>query len=66
VQCSFCGPSQALGELDAAQRAFDEYLCRHRNCTVSQVMSRLPSDEPALAEARERLIASLHELGLPD
>jgi len=29
-------------------------------------MSRLPSDEPALAEARERLIASLHQLGLRD
>lgn len=55
-----------LGEPDAAQRAFDEHMCRHPNFTVSQIMSRLASDEPAFAEARERLVASLHQLGMRD
>lgn len=55
-----------LGELDAAQRAFDEHMSRHPNFTASQLRSRLASDEPALAEARERLVASLRQLGMHD
>ncbi|MBK7591223.1 MAG: tetratricopeptide repeat protein [Betaproteobacteria bacterium] len=55
-----------LGKVDAAQQAFDEHMRRHPAFTASQVKLRLPSDEPAFAEARERLIASLRPLGLRD
>ena len=55
-----------LGELDAAQRTFDEHMRRHPAFTASQIKQRLPSDEPAFADARERLVASLHQLGMRD
>lgn len=55
-----------LGEHDAAQRAFDEHMRRHPAFTAGQIKQRLPSDEPAFAEARERLVASLHQLGMRD
>jgi adenylate cyclase len=55
-----------LGQIDAAQQAFDEHMRRHPTFTAGQIKPRLPSDEPAFAEARERLIASLRQLGLRD
>ena len=53
-----------LGKIDAAQQAFDEHMRRHPAFTASQIKPRLPSDEPAFAEARERLVASLRALGM--
>ncbi len=53
-----------LGKIDAAQQAFDEHMRRHPAFAASQINLRLPSDEPAFAEARERLVASLHALGM--
>ncbi len=38
-----------LGQIDAAQHAFDEHIRRHPNYTASQIKPRLPSDEPAFA-----------------
>ena len=55
-----------LGQFDAAQRAFDEHMHRHPDFTARQIKQRLPSDEPACAEARERLAASLRQLGMRD
>lgn len=55
-----------LGQIDAAQRAFDEHMRRHPGFTASQIRVRMPSDEPAFAEARERLVASLRQLGMRD
>ena len=55
-----------LGRVDAARQAFDEHMRRHPDFTASQIKPRLPSDEPAVAEARERLIASLRALGMRD
>jgi hypothetical protein len=53
-----------LGKLDAAQRAFDDHMRHHPDITATQLTRRLPSDEPAFAEARDRLVASLRELGM--
>mgnify|MGYP003478064039 CR=1 FL=1 len=53
-----------LGKIDAAQQAFDEHMRRHPAFVASQIKPRLPSDEPAFAEARERLVASLLALGM--
>lgn len=55
-----------LGERGAAQRAFDEHMRRHPSFAASQIKQRLPSDQPAFAEARERLVASLRQLGMRD
>ena len=53
-----------LGKIDAAQQAFDDHMRRHPAFVASQIKARLPSDEPAYAEARERLVASLRALGM--
>ena len=53
-----------LGKIDAAQQAFDDHMRRHPAFVASQIKPRLPSDEPAFAEARERLVASLRALGM--
>ena len=53
-----------LGQIDAAQQAFADHMRRHPAFTASQIKPRLPSDEPAFAEARERLVASLRALGM--
>lgn len=57
---------QRMGQLDAAQRAFDEHMRRHPDFSARQIKQRMPSDEPAFAEARERLVASLRQLGMRD
>lgn len=53
-----------LGKIEAAQQAFDEHMRRHPAFAASQIKPRLPSDEPAFAEARERLVTSLRALGM--
>ena len=53
-----------LGQIDAAQQAFDEHMRRHPTFTAGRIKLRLPSDETAFAEARERLVASLAALGM--
>ncbi|MCW5634187.1 MAG: winged helix-turn-helix domain-containing protein [Rubrivivax sp.] len=55
-----------LGQRAAAQQAFDEHLRRHPDFTAAHIHPRMPSEEPRYAEMRQRLIASLRELGLRD
>jgi TolB-like protein len=55
-----------LGQRDAAQQVFDEYMRRHPGFVAGQVKVRLPSEDPTYADMRSRLIASLHELGMRD
>lgn len=56
---------QRLGRHDEARLAFAEHMRRHPGFTAAQVTNRLPSQERGFVEARERLVGSLHELGLP-
>jgi hypothetical protein len=55
-----------LGRREAAQQAFDEHMRRHPKFTTAQALSRVPSEQPGYVEMRNRLIASLRELGLRD
>ena len=55
---------QRLGKLDAAQQAFDEHMRRHPGFASGHVKLRMPFDDPAFAAARDRLIASLRQLGM--
>jgi TolB-like protein/DNA-binding winged helix-turn-helix (wHTH) protein len=55
-----------LGHREAARAAFDEHMRRHPTFTAAQVLSRLPSEEPGYPQMRQRLLASLRELGLRD
>ena len=55
-----------LGQIDAAQSAFDEHLRRHPDFVAGHIAARMPSNEPAFAKARERLVASLRQLGMRD
>jgi DNA-binding winged helix-turn-helix (wHTH) protein/TolB-like protein len=54
-----------LGRHEEAREALAEHLRRHPGFTEAQVTVRLPSQVPGFVEARERLIGSLRELGLP-
>lgn len=53
-----------LGRHDEARQAFAEHMRRHPGFTAAQATSRLPSQEAGFVQARERLLGSLHELGL--
>jgi TolB-like protein/DNA-binding winged helix-turn-helix (wHTH) protein/Tfp pilus assembly protein PilF len=55
-----------LGRLDEAQRAFDEHMHRHPEFTSARIAARMPSDDPAFAEMRRRLVESLRALGMRD
>jgi adenylate cyclase len=55
-----------LGQREAAQRAFDEHMKLHPKFTMAQALSKVPGDAPGCAQMRNRLIASLRELGLRD
>jgi adenylate cyclase len=57
---------QRLGRHAEARQAFDEHLRRHPGFTAAVVRSRLPSEEARNVEMRNRLLASLRELGLRD
>lgn len=56
---------QRMGRHDEARKAFAEHMRRHPGFTEAQVTFRLPGQEPGFVEARQRLVGSLHELGLP-
>ena len=53
-----------LGRTTEARQALAEHIDRHPGYTAAQVVTRVPGDDPALVEMRERLVASLRELGL--
>ena len=53
-----------LGQMEEAQRAFDEFMQRHPEFRAGHVRVRLPGTDPAHVEMRERLLASLRALGM--
>jgi adenylate cyclase len=55
-----------LGQREAAQRAFDEHMRLHPHFTMTQAVSKMSGEEPGCVQMRDRLTASLRELGLRD
>jgi TolB-like protein len=55
---------QRLGQGAAARQAFDEFIARHPGFDAARVVERLPGEHPRFVEGRDRLLASLRELGL--
>ena len=53
-----------LGAYAEAQEALDRALRRHPELSLAKIEQRLPSPQPAFAEGRDRLTASLQALGL--
>ena len=53
-----------LGSNAEAKGALDNFLLRHPNYDTSQIPQRIDGTDPRLLESRERLIASLREIGM--
>ncbi len=53
-----------LGDKAEAQRIFDEFVQRHPNYKQAQMVQRLGGTAQSFVEGRDRLFASLTELGL--
>jgi adenylate cyclase len=53
-----------LGQQTEAKKVFDEFLARHPGYEVGRISQRLPGTDPRFVEGRDRLVASLRELGL--
>ncbi|MFT3819044.1 MAG: winged helix-turn-helix domain-containing protein [Rubrivivax sp.] len=53
-----------LGWCTEAQDTVDRVRRRHPDLALAKIEQRLPSRHPTFAEGRERLTASLHDLGL--
>ncbi|MGE0801057.1 MAG: winged helix-turn-helix domain-containing tetratricopeptide repeat protein [Lautropia sp.] len=53
-----------LGERAEAKETLNRVLSRHAELTLAKIEQRLPSQQPTFAEGRDRLTASLRELGL--
>jgi adenylate cyclase len=53
-----------LGRNEEARRVFEGFIARHSTFDQSHVSQRLNASHPAFVEARDRLIASLREVGL--
>lgn len=53
-----------LGRTAASKRAFADFAARHPNFEPDHIHSRLLGGDPALAEAVERLVSSLREIGM--
>jgi len=53
-----------LGQPGEAKKVFDEFLVRHPGFEVGRILQRLPGTDPRFVEGRDRLVASLRELGL--
>jgi adenylate cyclase len=53
-----------LGQQAEAKKVFDEFLVRHPGYEVGRIVQRLPGTDPKFLEGRDRLVASLRELGL--
>ena len=57
----------AMARLDQqteAKKVFDEFLARHPGYEAGRIAQRLPGTDPRFVEGRDRLVASLRELGL--
>jgi TolB-like protein len=53
-----------LGDAAAAKKIFEEFQTRHPKYDAAQIERRMPGTEPRYVEGRERLTASLREIGL--
>jgi DNA-binding winged helix-turn-helix (wHTH) protein/TolB-like protein len=53
-----------LGRKAEGQKVFDDFLRRHPTFDAAQLAQRVHGTHPRVAEGRERLVASLRELGL--
>jgi TolB-like protein/DNA-binding winged helix-turn-helix (wHTH) protein len=53
-----------LGQLDAARAAMADHLSRHPRFDAAQLAARMPGHDPAIVEARDRLMSALNEAGL--
>jgi len=53
-----------LGDAAGARKIFDEFQARHPKFEVRQIEMRMPGTDPRFIEARERVVASLREVGL--
>jgi len=53
-----------LGQSAEAKQVFDEFLARNPGFDVRRVVQRLPGTDPRFVEGRDRLVASLRELGM--
>ncbi len=55
---------QRLGQSTEARQAFEAHMARHPSFQAVQIAQRLPGGAAGLAEARERLMGSLNEIGM--
>ena len=53
-----------LGQQAEAKKVVDEFLVRHPGYEAGRIVQRLPGTDPRFVEGRDRLVASLRELGL--
>ncbi len=53
-----------LGQKAEAKKVFDEFFERHPGFETGRIIQRLPATDPRFVEGRDRLVASLRELGL--
>ena len=53
-----------LGQQAGAKQAFDEFQARNPTYEVGRIVQRLTGTDPRFVEGRDRLVASLRELGL--
>jgi TolB-like protein len=54
-----------LGQQAEAKQVLDDFLKRNAGYDVNRIMQRLPGTEARFVEGRDRLVASLRELGMP-
>ena len=53
-----------LGQQADAKKVLDDFLARHPGYEAGRIVQRLPGTDPRFVEGRDRLVASLRELGL--
>ena len=53
-----------LGQQAEARKVFDQFLVRNPGYEVNRIVLKLPGTDPRFVEGRDRLVASLRELGL--
>ncbi len=53
-----------LGQQAEAKKVLDEFLARQPGYEAGRIVQRLPGTDPRFVEGRDRLVASLRELGL--
>ena len=65
---SCCGrpfmPRWCVGSKVEGKVVLDDFLLRHSKYEISDISQRLGGADPRVVESRDRLIASLHEIGM--